>query len=129
MLLTWSVTPLQYGEHRPLAAVTLVRLWRDKACERATRRGSQHPHDFLQDHLFDWLDSSEVAGEPGNIKAVALLYGKLVKLELFSYPNYIQRLVARAEPGLSYNDVRMPSPSAIPSNVRNSPHHLVTGTF
>ena len=33
-LLTWSVTPLQYGDHRPYAAACLLQLWRDKAEER-----------------------------------------------------------------------------------------------
>lgn len=108
MLLTWSVTPLQYGDHRPLAAVTLIQQWCNRAYERATRRGSQHPHELLQDHLFDWLDTSPVAGEEVNIQAVSLLYGKLVKLELFSYPNYIQRLIARGERGLSYSEVCLP---------------------
>ncbi|TFK25548.1 hypothetical protein FA15DRAFT_693754 [Coprinopsis marcescibilis] len=104
MLLTWSVTPLQYGNHRPLATVTLIQQWCTRACERATRRGHQHPYEFLQDHLFEWLDTSDVANEPGNIQTVALLYGKLVKLELFSYPNYIQRLIARGETGLASTD-------------------------
>ncbi|TFK44503.1 hypothetical protein BDQ12DRAFT_21589 [Crucibulum laeve] len=104
MLLTWSVTPLQFGDHRPFAAVTLIRIWRDKACERATRRDMNTPNEFLQDQLFEWLDASDVAGEPTNIRAVALLYGKLVKHELFSYPCYIQRLIARGERGLSYTE-------------------------
>jgi len=97
MLLTWSVTPLQYGDHRPFAAVSLVRIWRDRACERANRRDVETPSEFLQDQLFDWLDSSEVAGDPNNIRDVTLLYGKLVKHEVFSYPSYIQRLIARGE--------------------------------
>lgn len=104
MLLTWSVTPLQYGDHRPFAAVTLIRLWRDRACERATRRDIETPNDFLQDQLFDWLDTSEVAGEAKNIRHIALLYGKLVKQELFSYAKYIQRLIARGEAGLSFTE-------------------------
>ncbi|KAF5322492.1 hypothetical protein D9619_001365 [Psilocybe cf. subviscida] len=81
MLLTWSVTPLQFGDHRPFAAVTLIRIWRDKACDRASRRDFAAPNDFLQDQLFDWLDTSEVAEEKANIRDVALLYGKLVKYE------------------------------------------------
>lgn len=105
LLLTWSVTPLQYGDHRPFAAVTLIRTWRDKACDRATRRNVANPSDFLQDQLFDWLDTSEVAGEASNIRDVSLLYGKLVKHDVFSYASYIQRLVARGEVGLSYAEV------------------------
>lgn len=105
MLLTWSVTPLQFGDHRPFAAVTLIRLWRDRAGDRATRRDFTPPDDFLQDQLFDWLDSSDVAGEVENIRGVALLFGKLVKHELFSYASYIQRLIARGESGLSFTEV------------------------
>lgn len=106
ILLTWSVTPLQYGDHRPFAAVTLIQLWRNRACDRASRRDTATPSEFLQDQLFDWLDSSEVAGEPSNIAKVALLFGKLVGHDIFSYSGYIQRLIARAEPGLSFAEVR-----------------------
>ncbi|GLB37302.1 putative transcription mediator complex subunit Med12 [Lyophyllum shimeji] len=101
MLLTWSVTPLQYGDHRPFAAVTLIHNWRAQAGDRATRRDFRPPDEFLQDRLFHWLDSSDVAGHPDNIRAVSLLFGKLVKQELFSYASYIQRLIARGEAGLS----------------------------
>ncbi|KAJ7782856.1 hypothetical protein B0H16DRAFT_1494639 [Mycena metata] len=105
MLLTWSVTTLQFGDHRPFAAVTLIRNWRDKVGDRATRRDFPGPDEFLQDHLFDWLDTSDIAGDPQNLRAVAILFGKLVKDDLFSYAVYIQRLVARGESGLSYSEV------------------------
>jgi len=105
MLLTWSVTPLQYGDHRPFAAVTLICIWKEKACVRASRRDITKPNDFLQDQLFDWLDASEIAGETNIIPDVALLYGKLIKHEVFSYSNYVQRLIARGEPGVRYTEV------------------------
>jgi mediator of RNA polymerase II transcription subunit 12 len=105
MLLTWSVTPLQFGDHRPAAAVTLIRNWRDRVGERATRRDFRSPDDFLQEQLFDWLDTAEIAGDPHNLRAICSLFGKLVKLELFSYAGYIQHLIARGESGLSTNDV------------------------
>ncbi|PPQ98440.1 hypothetical protein CVT24_004119 [Panaeolus cyanescens] len=104
MLLAWSVTPMQYGEHRPFAAATLIRIWRDRACDRASRRDVETPSEYLQDQLFDWLDKSEIAGEVENVRSVALLYGKLVKYEIFSYARYVQRLIARGEPGLGQND-------------------------
>lgn len=104
-LLTWSVTPLQYGDHRAFAAVTLIQQWRTRAGDRANRRDVSPPDEFLQDQLFEWLDSSDAAGEADNIAAVALLYGRLVKHELFSYARYIQRLIARGEPGLSFTEV------------------------
>ncbi|KAI8993842.1 hypothetical protein BD414DRAFT_480612 [Trametes punicea] len=103
-LLTWSVTPLQYGDHRPYAAACLLLLWRNKAEERAIRRDAPSPDEQIQDLLFDWLDSSDVAGEPGNLPAVALLFGQLVKHGLFSYGLYMQRLIARGETGLSFNE-------------------------
>ncbi|KAJ7072521.1 hypothetical protein C8F01DRAFT_1104256 [Mycena amicta] len=101
MLLTWSVTPLQFGDHRPAAAVTLIQHWRDKVGERATRRDFSSPDEFLQEQLFEWLDTSEIAGEPHNLRAVSVLFGKLVKGELFSYAGYIQHLIARGESGMS----------------------------
>ncbi|KAG7090909.1 hypothetical protein E1B28_009986 [Marasmius oreades] len=100
-LLTWSVTPVQFGDHRPFVAVSLIRQWRNKTGERANRRDIHPPDEFLQDRLFEWLDSSDVAGESQNIRSVALLFGELVKNDLFSYTSYIQRLIARGESGLS----------------------------
>lgn len=105
LLLTWSVTSLQFGDHRPYAAATLLQLWRDHAEERAIRRDRESPHDLVQDLLFDWLDSSEVAVDLENLPSVALLYGQLVARGLFSFSKYIQRLIARGEQGLSDTEV------------------------
>lgn len=108
-LLTWSVTSLQYGDHRPYVVFSLLRRWRDKYSERATRRdlSSSYPEEFLQDQLFDWLDESEGAGDEVNIGRVAAVFGKLVKEGLFGYAEYVQRLVARGEQGLSYAQVML----------------------
>ncbi|KAF9268799.1 hypothetical protein L218DRAFT_984144 [Marasmius fiardii PR-910] len=108
-LLTWSVTPVQFGDHRPFVAVSLIHQWRNKAGERANRRDIPPPDEFLQDRLFEWLDSSDVAGESQNIHSVALLFGELVKNALFSYTSYIQRLIARGENGLSCVEDQKPS--------------------
>lgn len=108
-LLSWAVTPLQFGDHRPYAATTLIRMWRDKCEERAMRREFASPNEFLQDQLFDWLDESDIAGEDGNLTSVAVLFGKLVKDHLFDYPKYVQRLIARGEPGLSCTEVCLPT--------------------
>jgi mediator of RNA polymerase II transcription subunit 12 len=72
------------------------------------RRDITSPDDFLQDLLFDWLDESELAGEEANLSSVASLFGKLVRDGLFQYAKYVQRLVARGEPGLSYTQVCRP---------------------
>lgn len=104
-LLTWAISPLQFGDHRPYAAATLLRLWRHRCGERAMRRDFTSPDDFLQDRLFDWLDENELAGEEANLSSVAGLFGKLVRDSLFEYAKYVQRLVARGERGLSYTQV------------------------
>ncbi|RDX50110.1 hypothetical protein OH76DRAFT_1402976 [Lentinus brumalis] len=101
-LLTWSVTPLQYGDHRPYAAACLLQLWRNKAADRAVRRDAPSPDEPIQSLLFQWLHTSEVAGESSNLPAVALLFGQLVKHGLFSYGEYMQHLIARGEEGLSF---------------------------
>ncbi|ESK91038.1 rna polymerase ii mediator complex component [Moniliophthora roreri MCA 2997] len=108
-LLTWSVTPLQFGDHRPFVTVTLIRHWRLKAGERANRRDVMPPDELLQDRLFEWLDSAEVSKDTQNIRTIALLYGELVKHHLFSYTGYLQRLIARGESGLSFAEPGTPS--------------------
>ena len=101
-LLTWSVTPLQYGDHRPYAAACLLQLWRNRAADRAVRRDAPSPDEPIQSLLFQWLHMSEVAGDASNLPAVALLFGQLVKYGLFSFGEYMQHLIARGEEGLSF---------------------------
>jgi mediator of RNA polymerase II transcription subunit 12 len=105
VLFTWSITSLQYGHHRPFAAIALLDIWRIKQIERAHRRELASPHSFLQDQLFDWLDVSSASRAEGTIDSVALLYGNLIERDLFCYATYLQRLVARGEPGLSLAEV------------------------
>ncbi|OAX39947.1 hypothetical protein K503DRAFT_781763 [Rhizopogon vinicolor AM-OR11-026] len=97
-LLTWAVTPLQYGSHRPYAAVTLLQSYHERTARRELYSATLH------DHLFGWLDTKAIAWEVGNLRAVAILFGKLVKSGLFDYAAYVQRLVARGEGGLSYSE-------------------------
>ncbi|KZT24227.1 hypothetical protein NEOLEDRAFT_1067868 [Neolentinus lepideus HHB14362 ss-1] len=107
LLLCWCVTPLQYGDNRTYATISLLLQWRDRAHERAWRRNVGAPTQLLQDLLFDWLDSSDMAGDPDNIRAIAWLYGGLAKHDLFSYAEYLQRLISRGEVGIS--DTESPS--------------------
>ncbi|KAG8221691.1 hypothetical protein J3R82DRAFT_1977 [Butyriboletus roseoflavus] len=97
-LLTWAVTSLQFGPHRPLAAATLL----GQYCKRTASR--ELSCATLHDYLFDWLDTSDVAADSANLRSVSALFGKLVKDSLFDYATYIQRLVARSEPGLSCSE-------------------------
>lgn len=101
-LLTWAVTPLQFGPHRPFAVVTLL----SQYCERTARR--ELSCATLHDYLFDWLDKIEVAADGVNLRSVSALFGKLVKENLFDYAAYVQRLVARGETGLSCSEVIHP---------------------
>jgi hypothetical protein len=101
-LLTWSVTPLQFGDHRPYVAATILRRARAQWGARAARRNSAAPDGKLQDLLFEWLNREETCNE---VASVALLFGELVRNELFSYASYVQRLIARCEPGLLCSEV------------------------
>ncbi|KAH8119597.1 hypothetical protein DFH11DRAFT_1501865 [Phellopilus nigrolimitatus] len=104
LLLSWSVCRLQYGDHRPHAAVTLLRRWRDKTEERASRRDIASPTSVIQDELFNWLDTSEKAANERELSAVSLLFGEMIQKDLFSYDRYIQRMIARGETGLSFHE-------------------------
>src|SRR5258708_34063597 len=55
-LLTWSVTLLQFGDHRPYVAATILRRARAQWGARAARLNSAAPAGKLQDLLFEWLD-------------------------------------------------------------------------
>lgn len=100
ILLTWSVAKSQYGDHRPYAAATLVALWRDEAKLRAIRRKAPKPDAALQEHLFNWLNSSDIAKDhKSNAIGIALLFGELMRRNLFSYGWLIRRLMARGEIG------------------------------
>ncbi|KAI0259684.1 hypothetical protein BC834DRAFT_606637 [Gloeopeniophorella convolvens] len=100
-LLTWSVTPLQFGDHRPYVAATVLRRARAQWGARAARRNSAAPDGRLQDLLFEWLDRDD---DCRDVTWIALLFGELVRNELFSYAGYVQRLIARCEPGLLYSE-------------------------
>ncbi|KAG8908829.1 RNA polymerase II mediator complex subunit [Tulasnella sp. 403] len=98
VLLTWSVARSQYGDHRPYATATLISLWRDEAKLRAIRRKLKRPDGPLQEQLFNWLDTSDVAKDHNNnLGGVAMLFGELCRKGLFSYAWFIQRLIARGE--------------------------------
>ncbi|KAG8934799.1 RNA polymerase II mediator complex subunit [Tulasnella sp. 418] len=100
VLFTWSVTASQYGDHRPFAAASILRTWRDEAKLRATRRKTARPDAAIQDRLFQWLDTSIVArNHRANMAAVSRLYGELARRNLFSYERFIYRLMARGEAG------------------------------
>jgi mediator of RNA polymerase II transcription subunit 12, fungi type len=105
MLLTWSITPHQYGDHRPYAVATLLSRWVDHSENRALRRGLAPPDEMLQDRLFDWLDSSNVVTHASTLPAMTIMFGELICRGLFSYSKYIQRLIARGESGLLVTQV------------------------
>lgn len=100
IVLTWAVVSSHYGDHRPFAAATLLALFKDEAKLRAMRRKLPNPANLLQEKLFMWLDTSEVARDHvNNLEGVVLLYGELCRRGLISYPWFIQRLMARGETG------------------------------
>lgn len=85
--------------------MTLLRLWLDKAEDRTSIHDFTTPREQLQDELFNWLDTSESASDPDSVDNISLLFGELVENNLFSYDTYFQRLIARGEAGLSFEEV------------------------
>ena len=104
LLLSWSVCYLQYGDHRPYAAASLLGIWRDRTEERASRRDFTSPNELIQDEIFEWLDTNEKARDLRNLTMISILFGELIQKGLFSYDKYIQRLIARGETGLSFSE-------------------------
>ena len=102
VLLDWSATPLQYGDHRVYAVTNLLRQSKEKLDEQLAMRDPSSPRGcaLFQMRLFEWLDTSKIVGELENRRMVAPLLGQLIKLQLFSYTQYVQRLIARGDIGL-----------------------------
>ncbi|KDQ49550.1 hypothetical protein JAAARDRAFT_42784 [Jaapia argillacea MUCL 33604] len=111
LLLSWCITPLQYGDHRPYVVSTLLTRWLKRASRRTTHSDSidtdtnstntsgagSAPARILQDELFDWLDTCECTC----VEGVARLFGELGKNGLWSFDEYLGRLISRGEIGLS----------------------------
>jgi mediator of RNA polymerase II transcription subunit 12 len=106
VLLTWAVTPSQYGAHRPFLACSLL------------ARRSEGTR--WQEGIWRWLDDSDEVRAVGSWEneregsvplsavieetaknvwhsrdAVALLVGELIEKGLLSYGWYMQKLIAR----------------------------------
>ena len=110
VLLDWSVTPLQYGDHRIYAVASILRDCKEKLDEQLVLRDPSCSRGDVLFHmrLFEWLDTSKIVGEPENRRTVAPLLGQLIKLDLFSYTQYVQRLIARGDVGLGLHAVGFP---------------------
>lgn len=102
VLLDWSVTPLQYGDHRIYAVTSLLRQSKEKLDDQLVLRDPSSPRSgaLFQMRLFEWLDTSKIVGDMENRRTVAPLLGQLIRLQLFSYTQYVQRLIARGDVGL-----------------------------
>lgn len=105
MLLTWSITSHQYGDHRPYAVASLLSIWMHRIEDRAIRRGLPSPEEIIQNKLFEWLDTSDVVTNSNNLSAITITFGQLIYMGTFSYSKYLHRLIARGERGLLVNQV------------------------
>lgn len=126
-LCEWAITNSRYGHHRIFLVGTLLRLWRDSPSlavhlsplEKASRlqsallefldsfNGTHHPpsqsddsslghHQQQQQHLDHHQQHLQHSSEDV-LEAMARLFGNLIHDRLFSYQQYIQRLIARGD--------------------------------
>ncbi|KAF9137964.1 RNA polymerase II mediator complex subunit [Mortierella sp. GBA39] len=125
-LCEWAITNSRYGHHRIFLVGTLLRLWRDSPSlavhlsplEKASRlqsaliefldsfNGTHHPlsqsddsshgHHQQQQHL-DHHQQHLQHSSDDVLEAMARLFGNLIHDRLFSYQQYIQRLIARGD--------------------------------
>ncbi|KAG0270717.1 RNA polymerase II mediator complex subunit, partial [Linnemannia exigua] len=125
-LCEWAITNSRYGHHRIFLVGTLLRLWRDSPSlavhlsplEKASRlqaallefldsfNGTHHPpsqsddsihgHHQQQQHLDHHQQHLQHSSEDV-LEAMARLFGNLIHDRLFSYQQYLQRLIARGD--------------------------------
>lgn len=112
-ILNWSCTNLRVGIHRPYAAARMLQITFEKgAAARRGKRSSSLGFD-PQQILMRWLGEVDSALSPDpqstserdedriellstlEFPSIAILFGELVRLGLFAFPKYLQRLSAR----------------------------------
>lgn len=73
---------------------------------------------LLQDLLFDWLESSVDISVHIDSRHVAQLFGELIRRDVFSYHQYMQRLISRCEVlGLDEVDAFVVNRLILPSHI------------
>ena len=94
VLLTWGAAA-ECGDYRPYVAATLLHQWMEVEEGRAPLKP---PDRILQAELLHWLDNCTTATDHvHDMNGIAILYGELVRRELFDYSDFVRTLVARGE--------------------------------
>ncbi|KAF9923613.1 RNA polymerase II mediator complex subunit [Linnemannia zychae] len=125
-LCEWAITNSRYGHHRIFLVGTLLKMWRDSSSlavhlspfEKASRlqsallefldsfNGTHHPpspsNDLFHTHLQQQQHLEHHQQHPQHssedvMEAMARLFGNLIHDRLFSYQQYLQRLIARGD--------------------------------
>jgi mediator of RNA polymerase II transcription subunit 12 len=97
VLLTWSVTPDRVADSRRYAVASLF-----KGLVADADAGCQD----LQDPLVEWLDANQDF-ESAERSRLALLFSELMRVNLFSYSRYLQRLIASGETSVVDSEVSL----------------------
>ncbi|KAI8059264.1 hypothetical protein BC940DRAFT_282083 [Gongronella butleri] len=97
-LCQWAVSDARFGDWRPFFIASILLCWRDQDSV-AQRR------DALQEALVAFLDESSANVMPPSVEPdwhdwpintpTSFLYDTLIRLQLFSYHHYLNRLTAR----------------------------------
>ncbi|KAL1916568.1 uncharacterized protein VTP21DRAFT_5759 [Calcarisporiella thermophila] len=93
LLCEWATTPLRHGDHRCYAVATVLELWRQDVSRGKLARDRQM---LLQDALLRFLDVRTSQSDE-EYELVSRLYGEFIRLGLFSFQKYMQRLIARGD--------------------------------
>ncbi|KAF9107477.1 RNA polymerase II mediator complex subunit [Mortierella sp. AM989] len=118
-LCEWAITNSRYGHHRVYLAGTMLRIWcespllspRIPIFERTSRlqgallefldsfNGTYHQASHSQDagHNHHHLQQHSTHGNEDILDAITRLFGILIHDRLFSYQQYLQRLIARGD--------------------------------
>ncbi|KAG0369656.1 RNA polymerase II mediator complex subunit [Gamsiella multidivaricata] len=116
-LCEWAITNSRYGHHRIYLAGTLLGIWRESPV-LSPRVPLHERTSRLQGALLEFLDSfngthlqpthhldlnhghhqqHSTHGSEDTLEAIARLFGNLIHDRLFSYQQYLQRLIARGD--------------------------------
>jgi len=112
-LCEWAITNSRHGHHRVYLVGTLLGIWKESPSLPPHMLTDAEKSSRLQSALIEFLDNfngttmdphqnsqhhhHQSAGSEDTLEAMTRLFGNLIHERLFSYQQYLQRLIARGD--------------------------------
>ena len=102
VLCDWAPTPYRAGKHRGVLVAKLLAIKQDQIEENSERKLVP----YFQEHLFNYLhdNASKLKEKTTPFNNLIILFGELIRHDIFSHSYYVQALISRGEVTTSNNN-------------------------